>query len=339
MAEVVLLAFAETPPASGGGCGACGGGTGGSGAPAAPGDTLADRCGTAPGSGACGTGGSPRAAVLACRDALAAEGARVELVTVEADAHIDDVLARLDGEPRPDGLTWPGRDRPRLVVASAVDGQLRAVLRRMVRRWAPPPSKRPEDLAPTRTVPDLPPLGILPLDRVPAAGQGGDLAHRLDLPRDPAEVAKAVLHGQVRRLDLFRNDGGSVTAHGALLAGSAPWSGRIEVDDVVLADAGEPVLACAIANADGYGTVDGLPLAVGADPADGLITVAVAIPVVSRSFMRRQQVRVEVRRVRGRAVCVTPRAEVTYLDDGVKATLRRKRSWWIEPGAWGVFRP
>jgi hypothetical protein len=320
MADVVLLTFAQTPP-SAAGCGSCGG-TGAGCALPAPATS-------------CGTSAPPRAAVLTCRDALVAGGATVEIVTVDADTGIDALLPRFDGPARPDGLTWPGTDGPRLVVACAADGQLRAVLRRMVRRYAPPPSRRPSDLPATRTMPDLPVIGILPLDRTAR----GDLAERLDLPRDPAEVAKAVLHGRPRRLDLLRNDGGSVTAHGALLAGPAPWSARIEVDDVVLAEPGEQVLACAIANADGYATVDGLPLAVGADPADGSLAVAVAIPVVNRSVLGRQRVRVEVRRVRGRAVSVTPRAEVPYLDDGVAGTLRRKRSWWIEPGAWGVLRP
>jgi hypothetical protein len=259
------------------------------------------------------------------------------VITVDSDDEVDAVLARWDGPPRPDGLAWPAADGPRLVVACGVDGQLRAVLRRMVRRYAPAPRKRPGDLPPSRTVPDLPPVGILPLDRAPAAW--GYLAQRLDLPADPAEVAKGVLHGRVQRLDLLRNDGGSVTVHGALLGGSAPWHGRIEVDDVVLADGSEPVLACAIANADGYATVDGLPLAPGADPADGEIAVAVAIPVVNRSAFWRRRVRVEVRRVRGRAVSVAPRTEVPYLDDGVAGVLGRKRSWWIEPGAWGVLRP
>jgi hypothetical protein len=325
MAHVVLLAFAD-PPAAAGGCGACGGGTGNGCATPAPG---------AP----CATGPVPRAAVLGCRDALVAGGATVDIVTVDADAEIDAVLARLDGPARPDGLTWPAAGGPRLIVASAADGQLRAVLRRMVRRYAPPPSRRPSDLPANRTMPDLPAIGILPLDRARSSGPSGDLADRLDLPRDPAEVAKAALHGRVQRLDLLRHDGGSVTAHGALLAGSAPWSARIEVDDVVLAEATEQVLACAIANADGYAAVDGLPLAAGADPADGLVTAAVAVPVVNRSPWGRRRVRVEVRRVRGRAVSVAPRTEVPYLDDGVAGTLARKRSWWIEPGAWGVFRP
>ncbi len=311
MADVVLLAFAEPSP-SAGGCGGC----------------------------ACGTDASCatlRAPVLACRDALVADGATVDVVTVDADTEIDAVLPRLDAPARPDGLTWPATDGgPRLVVAAAVDGQLRAVLRRMVRRYAPPPSKRPPDLPASRTMPDLPVIGILPLD---PGRSSHDLPGRLDLPRDPAEVAKAVLHGEVQRLDLLRNDGGSVTAHGALLAGSAPWSARIEVDDVVLAEPDEAVLACAIANADGYATVDGLPLAPGADPADGQVTVAVAVPVVDRSLLGRRRVRIEVRRVRGRAVSVAPVTEVRYTDDGVTGELGRKRSWWIEPGAWGVFRP
>jgi hypothetical protein len=45
-----------------------------------------------------------------------------------------------------------------------------------------------------------------------------------------------------------------------------------------------------------------------------------------------------VRRARGRAVAVTPQeTEVPFLDDGVGGTLTRKRSWWIEPGAWAVY--
>ena len=80
--------------------------------------------------------------VLACADALTARGARVETVTARSDAEIDAVLARLDGPARPDGLTWPDPDsKTRLVVATASDGQLRAVLRRLVRRYAPAPSR------------------------------------------------------------------------------------------------------------------------------------------------------------------------------------------------------
>src|SRR5262245_33888853 len=115
--------------------------------------------------GACA---NPRVPVLACRDALAAGGMAVETATATSDAEVDEILARLDGPARPDGLTWPAPDGsaglPALVVAADSDAQVRAVVRRMVRRYAPPPSRRPADLAGDRTVPDLPPIGILPLD-------------------------------------------------------------------------------------------------------------------------------------------------------------------------------
>jgi hypothetical protein len=308
--DVILLSLAE-----GGGCGsACGG---------------------------CETACSPRTPVLACADALRAAGARVETVMAGSDAEIDAVAARFDGDPRPDGLTWPGSDtKLRLVVAVATDGQLRAVLRRFVRRFAPPPSKRPADLAAGRTVPDLPPIAVLPLD----GSSTTDLAAQLGLPRTAADVATAVLGDRLRRLDLLRNDGGSVTLDGALIGGAdpqgraVPWRGRVEVDDAVLTDGTDPVLACAIGNAGGYATFDGLPLLTDGDPADGMVEVAVAVPVVVRKAFRPSRVRVEVRRARGRAVAILPRdGDLPYLDDGVSGTLNRKRSWWIEPGAWAVY--
>ena len=146
----------------------------------------------------------------------------------------------------------------------------------------------------------------------------------------------------MRRLDLLRHDGGSVTLHGALLGGVdggqvASWPGRVEVDDVVLTDGAEPVLACAIGNA-GSSDVDGLPLVVDADPDDGLVDVAIAVPVMERRLLREASVRYEVRRARGRAVSVTPHAPaVRYVDDGVVGTLSRKRSWWVEPAAWSAY--
>lgn len=281
-----------------------------------------------------------RAPVLSCADALTAAGASVEMVTAHSDEEIDAVLARLDGPPRADELPWPDPDsKTRLVVATATDGQLRAVVRRLVRRYAPPPSRRPADLRDDRTVPDLPPVGVLPLD----TRGSGDLAAQLGLPREPADVAAAVLGGGVRRLDLLRTDAGSVTLDGALVGGSdeagraIAWRGRVEVDSAQLTDGGDPVLACAVLNGTGYSTVDGLPLVTGADPADGLVDVAIAVPVVSRQLFSRRRVRVEVRRARGRAASVVPHGEVPLLDDGVAGTLTRKRSWWMERGAWAVY--
>jgi hypothetical protein len=326
--DVVLLSLGSERDAPGGGCasgGACCGG-------AEAGEQSEERCET------------PRVPVLACADALTARGARVELVTARSDAEIDEVLARLDGPPRADGLTWPDPDaKTRLVVATASDGQLRAVLRRLVRRYAPPPSRRPDDLAGNRTVPDLPAVGVLPLD--PArSGAARDLAGQLGLPRDPAAVAAAVLDGTPRRLDLLRNDGGSVTLDGALLGAADDagrplhWRGRVEVDDAVLSHGEDPIVACAIGNAAGYARLDDVTLLADPDPTDGRVEVAVAVSVVTRSALGRKKVRLEVRRARGRAVAVVPRdAKVPFLDDGVEGELSRKRSWWTEPGAWAVW--
>lgn len=267
--------------------------------------------------------GQVRAPVRACADALTAAGARTELVTATSDRQVDEVLARV-------------AEGARLVVAAAADAQVRAVVRRMVRRWAPPPSRRPDDLPDGRTLPDLPPLAILSLD--PA---GGDLAARLGLPREPAAVAETVLGDRVRRLDLFRHAGeGGVTLDGALLGSSDAdgrvvlWRARVEVDDALLSTGDEPLLAGVVANSGGYVRPDGLPLLTDPDPADGRVAAAVAVPV-RRRWGRR--VRVEVRRARGRAVTVRPAEDVACLDDGVAGTLTRQRTWWVEPGAWAVY--
>lgn len=299
-----------------------------------------DSCGS--GCGGCGAAcATPRTPVLACADALRAGGAQVETLLAGSDQEIDAVLARFDGPVRPDGLTWPGSSEElRLVVATATDAQLRAIMRRAVRRWAPSPSKRPADLAATRTVPDLPPLAILPLD----PSNGTDLAAQLGLPRSPEQVAKAVLTGDVRRLDLLRNDGGSVTLDGALLGGAddngaaVPWRGRVEVDDQVLSEGEEPILACAVGNGGGYAEFDGLRLLSEGNPADGRVEVAVAVPVVVKQRFKGTRVRIEVRRASGRAVSVLPReGELQFLDDGVAGSTTRKRSWWTEAGAWAVY--
>jgi hypothetical protein len=316
MYDVVLLSLAEGQ-GSGGACGAdCGG--------CAP--ATAAAC-------------APRVPVLRCADALTAAGARVETVTAASDQEIDEVLARFDGPARPDGLTWPDPDsKTRLVVAT--DGQLRAVVRRLVRRYAPPPSKRPADMTSGRTVPDLPALAILPLD----AGNTTDLAAQLGLPRTPEGVAAAVLGGSVRRLDLLRNDGGSVTVDGALVGGlddegrAVPWRGRVEVDDAVLSNGDDPILACAIGNAAGYAEFAGMRMLADGDAVDGQVEVAVAVPTIVKQRFRGTKMRIEVRRARGRAVSVLPRdGEIQFLDDGVGGSMNRKRSWWTEAGAWAVY--
>jgi hypothetical protein len=354
MYDVILLSLAEGGGSGSGGCGgacgACGvpendgGATTGNGGAAAvagngSGGAVAAGCGHEHSDGErCGTCAAPRVPVLRCAEAFTEAGARVETVVAGSDAEIDAVIARFDAPARTDGLVWPDPDsKIRLVVAVATDGQLRAVVRRLVRRYAPPPSKRPADLAANRTVPDLPPIAILPLD----PGNTGD---QLGLPRDPVKVAAAVLNGTVRRLDLLRNDGGSVTVDGALVGGvddagrAVPWRGRVEVDDAVLSDGSDHVIACAIGNGGAYAEFDGIQLLAEGDPTDGRVEVAVAVPVVVKERFKKPRVRIEVRRARGRAVSVLPRdGELQFLDDGVAGSTTRKRSWWTEPGAWAVY--
>lgn len=268
---------------------------------------------------------TPRVPVLACAAALSDAGAVPEPLTACDDAAIDSALKPvLAGEAR-------------LVVAAADDAQLRAVVRRMVRILAPPPSKRPAELPEGRTVFDLPPLGVLPLTPgIP------ELVPALGLPTDAGAVAQAVLGETVRRFDLLRNDGGSVTLHGTLIGGvtaegrPGSWRGRIEVDDAILSGGEDPILACSIRNI-GASDVDGLPLVTAARPDDGRVDVAVAVPVLKRRLIRTASVHVEVRRASGRAVSVSPRDSVYLVDDGVTAQLGRKRAWWIERGAWAVY--
>lgn len=320
MRQVIVLSLADDAANAAGCCGATG--CGSAAASDSGGDdacaTDADACATRP----------ARVPVLACSDALTAGGAAVEVVTACSDAEIDAALKPV----RADGAA--------LIVAAADDAQLRAVLRRLVRAYAPPPSKRPAGMPGDRTVPDLPPLAVLPL----TPGIPG-IVTDLGLPTEPAAVAAAVLGGRTRRLDLLRHDGGSVTSRSAVLgaandAGTAvSWRGRVEVDDVVLTDGDEPVLACVVANS-GAVTVGGVPLTGDVAADDGRITVGVAVPRQVRRFLRRSDLQVEVRRATGRAVAVTPRADaVPIVDDGVAAELTRKRSWWVERGVWAVYVP
>lgn len=286
--------------------------------------TLGDEASCNCDNGGCGT----RTPVLACQDALRTAGVTVEVVVAHSDAEIDAAL-----RPLPDA---------RLVVATAADGQLRAVVRRMVRKYAPAPSKRPADLPEDRTIPDLPPIGVLPL-----GPDSTDLATRLGLPRDPAEIASAVLGGRTRPLDLLRTDSGSVTLDGALIGGideagrASGFQARVEVDDAILSHGTEQILTAVVANADRYATFDGLPLVIAPDIADGVLNVAIALPSMHRGPFRRQRVALEVRRASGRAVAISPVdvGGVPFLDDGVEGELTRKRSWWMERGAWSVYVP
>lgn len=256
----------------------------------------------------------PRTQTLHLIDDLQARGAQVRTVEASKPEQIDPVFEDPDA---------------RIVLAADTDEQVNAVLARLVRHAIPAPSKRPEGLPDGRTIPDLPALAVLPLGAVPG------IVARLGLPEKPAEVAEAVAAGRVKRTDLLRHDGGGVAIDGVRLGGGdRPWRGVVNLDDVVLADGSEQILACVVANADGYAATDDMVLAE-PDPADGKVDVAVAVPVTVGRL--RKKLRIEVRRARGRAVAVHPDDSVTFVQDGLVGELKRKRTWWIEPGAAGWY--
>ena len=154
-----------------------------------------------------------------------------------------------------------------------------------------------------------------------------------------------MLAGPVRRLDLLRNDGGSVTVDGALVGGAdeagaaVPWRGRIEVDDAVLSDGTDPILACAIGNAGGYAEFDGLPLldrrrpdrrpgrGRGGGPGGGQ-----ASDSRGRGYAWRCA-------VPAAGPCRSCPATVSCSSSTTvwPGSMTRKRSWWTEPGAWAVY--
>lgn len=256
----------------------------------------------------------PRTQALHLADELRARGARVRTVEAAKAEEIDAVLEDPD---------------ERIVLAADTDEQVNAVIARFVRRAIPAPSKRPEGLPDARTIPDLPALAVLPLGAVPG------IVARLGLPEKPGQVAEAVAGGVVKRTDVLRHDGGGVAVDGVRLGGGdRPWRGVVNLDDVVLADGSEQILACVVANADGYAAADDMVLAE-PDPADGKIDVAVAVPVTVGRL--RKRLRIEVRRARGRAVAVHPDDSVTFVQDGLVGELGRKRTWWVEPGAAGWY--
>jgi hypothetical protein len=220
-------------------------------------------------------------------------------------------------------------------VAAAADGQVRAVVRRLVRKHLPAPSERPAACRPIARCPTCRRSACCrSTRRAPTSRRGSGCR------ANPAAVAAAVLGGHVRRFDLLRNDGGSLTLDGALLGRRrrhgprGPVPAAINVDDAELSSGREQLLAAVVANAAGYSAFDGPP-AVGGSAAHR-----------RRSRRRRRARRPSASARRGRGPARTrPRGRgdagrgppVPRRRRG--GTLTRKRTWWMERAAWGVYVP
>ena len=194
---------------------------------------------------------------------------------------------------------------------------------------AQPPPRRP---ARASHIPDpAAGSGILPLDPSPPPAQR-DLAAQLELEREPAQVAAAVLAGGSRSAgpttprrrfgDPRRGPIGGSDAAGRACHGRRWWRWTTRCSPEGRAGARRPG-----GQRRRVRSPDGLPMVTHADPADGTVEVAVACRCGPGGA---DAPRMEVRRARGRAAAVAPAGTVAYLDDGVAGHLTRKRSWWVE---------
>jgi diacylglycerol kinase (ATP) len=264
-------------------------------------------------------------------------GADVEVCATANPGELDGVLHRRGG---------------RRVVVAGGDGSLHAVVAALHRR---------HELAETV-------VGLIPL------GTGNDFARGADIPLEPEEAARIVLHGQVRPVDLIVDCLGNVVvnnvhigvgaqasrkAHkwkhrlgrigypiGALLAAVKPpfVRLRIEVDGTEVTDFAHPVLMVAIGNGPTVG--GGAEITPEADPEDGRMDVMISYAVgpfarfgYAYGFHRGEHhERKDVTYLRASSVSVTGQDFYCSADGEVYGP-ERQRSWRIERGAMTMLLP
>lgn len=268
-------------------------------------------------------------------DVLRAAGT-VEVVETGTREQLDAALAR-HGE------------RNRCLVVAGGDGSLHAVVNALHRRG---------ELGGTV-------LGLLPL------GTGNDFARGLELPCDPIEAARVVVHGTPRALDVLVDGDDSVVINsvhagaGAEAARAAEgWKERwgragyavgavrsvlspgevrlrVEVDGEVVCTPGTPILQVAIGNGRYVG--GGAPLTPEAEPDDGRADVLIAGTVGLRKrlvyaaglLVGRHHLHPDVTTLPGQRVRVEGR-DFWCSEDGEITGPHQRREWRLIPSAYSI---
>jgi diacylglycerol kinase (ATP) len=261
----------------------------------------------------------------------------VEVASTSNQGELDGVLHRRGGR--------------RLVVAGG-DGSLHAVVAALHRRH------ELKDVV----------LSLIPL------GTGNDFARSAEIPLDPEEAARLVIHGAVRPIDLMVDCVGEIVVNnvhigvgaqasrkadkwkkrlgrlgygiGAAMASVNPpfVRLRIEVDGKVLVDFDEPILQVAIGNGANVG--GGTEITPEASPEDGRMDVMVSLAVgpLSRlgyavKLRKGEHVeRTDVLYERGSTVSVSGQSFYCSADGEVYGP-ERNRTWHLERAAFSMPLP
>lgn len=271
--------------------------------------------------------------------AVLRDHADVEVVVPEQPGDLDQAVAGAAGRP---------------IVVLGGDGSVHGCLQAVVDRGL---------------LEEIGPIGVVPM------GTGNDFSRAMGLPFEPAEAAGVALHGELRHIDLLRDEDGGVvvnavhaglgaeaTVHaeevkgllgtaayalGAVRAGasSSGWHLRVSVDGDVVLDGTRRALMVTVGVGATIG--GGAPVAPGASPTNGLAEVVVSTatgPVARVGYALalrrgRHTGRADVAVHRGREVTVEADEPFRVNTDGDVGGSRPARTWTVLPDAWSCRVP